>query len=249
LEEIKMNRLNNKIAIITGGASGMGAAMAKLFASQGATVIAADINEDNLAKIAELDNVEGMKLDVSSEENWAELTKAVVDKYGRIDILINNAGISSSKTPDQITDADWALMHKINSFGPFLGIKHVSKYMKEAGQGAIVNTASYTAIIGSGFNHYSASKGSLRAIARAAAADLGRFNIRVNTVFPGVIETPMTATLTEYKEAMNMLVNATPMKRLGQPEEVANAILFLASDEASYITGGELVIDGGYSAQ
>jgi NAD(P)-dependent dehydrogenase (short-subunit alcohol dehydrogenase family) len=244
-----MNRLNNKIAIITGGASGMGAAMAKLFASQGATVIAADINEDNLAKIAELDNVEGMKLDVSSEENWAELTKAVVDKYGRIDILINNAGISSSKTPDQITDADWALMHKINSFGPFLGIKHVSKYMKEAGQGAIVNTASYTAIIGSGFNHYSASKGSLRAIARAAAADLGRFNIRVNTVFPGVIETPMTATLTEYKEAMNMLVNATPMKRLGQPEEVANAILFLASDEASYITGGELVIDGGYSAQ
>lgn len=244
-----MNRLNNKIAIITGGASGMGAAMAKLFAGEGATVIAADINEDNLAKIAELDHVEGMKLDVSSDENWAQLSKAVVDKYGRIDILINNAGISSEKTPDQITDADWSLMHKINSFGPFLGIKHVSKYMKEAGKGSIVNTSSYTAIIGSGFNHYSASKGSLRAIARAAAVDLGRFNVRVNTVFPGVIETPMTAKLTEYREAMDMLVRATPMKRLGQPEEVANAILFFASDEASYITGGELVIDGGYAAQ
>ncbi|WP_042352647.1 SDR family NAD(P)-dependent oxidoreductase [Bacillus massiliigorillae] len=244
-----MGRLENKVAIITGGASGMGAAMAKLFAGEGATVIAADINEANLAKIAELDNVEGMKLDVSNDENWAELTKAVVDKYGRIDILINNAGISSEKTPDQITDADWALLHKINSYGPFLGIKHVSKYMKEAGHGSIVNTSSYTAIIGSGFNHYSASKGSLRAIARAAAAELGKFNIRVNTVFPGVIETPMTANLTQYKEAMAMLVRATPMQRLGKPEEVANAILFLASDEASYITGGELVIDGGYSAQ
>lgn len=244
-----MARLKDKITIITGGASGMGAAMAKLFASEGATVIAADINEDNLAKIAEIDHVEGMKLDVSSDENWSEVTKAVFDKYGRIDILINNAGISSEKSPDQITEADWNLLHKINSYGPFLGIKHVAKYMKEAKNGSIVNTSSYTAIIGSGFNHYSASKGSLRAIARAAAADLGQYNVRVNTVFPGVIETPMTAKLTEYKEAMDMLVRATPMQRLGQPEEVANAILFLASDEASYITGAELVIDGGYSAR
>ncbi|MFJ7667086.1 SDR family NAD(P)-dependent oxidoreductase [Lysinibacillus sp. NPDC097195] len=244
-----MGRLDNKIAIITGGASGMGASMAELFTKEGAIVIAADINEENLAKISELENVEGMKLDVSSDENWAEFTKAVVEKYGRIDILINNAGISSQKSPQDITDQDWAIMHKINSFGPFLGIKHVSKYMKEAGKGSIVNTSSYTAIIGSGFNSYSASKGSLRAIARAAAAELGRSNIRVNTVFPGVIETPMTANIGQFKEAMDMLVRATPMGRLGQPEEVANAILFLASDEASYITGGELVIDGGYSAQ
>jgi len=235
-----MGRLNNKIAMITGGASGMGAAMAKLFAQEGATVIAADINEENLAKISELENVEGMKLDVSSDENWAEVTKAIVEKYGRIDILINNAGISSEKGPDQITQADWTIMHNINAFGPFLGIKHAAKYMKEAGKGAIVNTSSYTAIIGAGFNAYTASKGSLRAIA---------FNIRVNTVFPGVIETPMTAKLSEAKEAMDMLVKTTPMGRLGQPEEVANAILFLASDEASYITGAELVIDGGYSAR
>ena len=112
-----MGRLDNKITIITGGASGMGAAMAKLFAAEGATVIAADINEENLAKIAELDHVEGMKLDVTSDEEWAALTKAVVDKYGRIDILINNAGIASEKPADQITDADWNIMHKINSFG------------------------------------------------------------------------------------------------------------------------------------
>ncbi|WP_354471144.1 SDR family NAD(P)-dependent oxidoreductase [Lysinibacillus parviboronicapiens] len=244
-----MRRLDNKIAIITGGASGMGAAMAELFSKEGATVIAADINAENLAKISELENVEGMKLDVSSDENWAQVTKAVVDKYGRIDILINNAGIAGKKMPEDITDQDWALMHKINSFGPFLGIKHVSKYMKEAGKGSIVNTSSYTAIIGSGFNEYSASKGSLRAIARAAAAEYGQFNIRVNTVFPGVIETPMTANIGQFKEAMDMLIRATPMGRLGQPDEVAKAILFLASDEASYITGGELVIDGGYSAR
>ncbi|MET4559912.1 NAD(P)-dependent dehydrogenase (short-subunit alcohol dehydrogenase family) [Lysinibacillus parviboronicapiens] len=246
---MKMRRLDNKIAIITGGASGMGAAMAELFSKEGATVIAADINAENLAKISELENVEGMKLDVSSDENWAQVTKAVVDKYGRIDILINNAGIAGKKMPEDITDQDWALMHKINSFGPFLGIKHVSKYMKEAGKGSIVNTSSYTAIIGSGFNEYSASKGSLRAIARAAAAEYGQFNIRVNTVFPGVIETPMTANIGQFKEAMDMLIRATPMGRLGQPDEVAKAILFLASDEASYITGGELVIDGGYSAR
>ncbi|WP_068982692.1 SDR family NAD(P)-dependent oxidoreductase [Lysinibacillus xylanilyticus] len=244
-----MGRLSNKIAIITGGASGMGAAMAKVFAKEGATVIVADINEENLAKISELENVEGMKLDVSSDDNWAEVTKAVADKYGRIDILINNAGISSEKDPDQISLADWTIMHNINAFGPFLGIKHTSKYMKEAGKGSIVNTSSYTAIIGAGLNAYTASKGSLRAIARAAATELGAYNIRVNTVFPGVIETPMTAKLSEAKETMNRLVRATPMGRLGQPEEVANAILFLASDEASYITGAELVIDGGYSAR
>ncbi|MGN4125565.1 SDR family NAD(P)-dependent oxidoreductase [Lysinibacillus sphaericus] len=244
-----MERLDNKIAIITGGASGMGAAMAELFSKEGATVIAADINEENLAKISELANVEGMKLDVSSDENWAQVTKAVVEKYGRIDILINNAGIAGKKMPADITEQDWAMMHKINSFGPFLGIKHVSKYMIEVGKGSIVNTSSYTAIIGSGFNEYSASKGSLRAIARAAAAEFGQFNIRVNTVFPGVIETPMTANIGQFKEAMDMLIRATPMGRLGQAEEVAKAILFLASDEASYITGGELVIDGGYSAR
>lgn len=244
-----MGRLDNKVTIITGGASGMGASMARIFVKEGAIVIAADINEANLASISELDNVEGMKLDVASDQDWERVTKEIIEKYGRIDILVNNAGISSQKSPQDLTDQDWALMHKINSFGPFLGIKHVSKYMKEAGKGSIVNNSSYTAIIGSGFNAYSASKGSLRAIARAAAAELGKFNIRVNTVFPGVIETPMTANIGQFKEAMDALVRATPMGRLGQPEEVANAILFLASDEASYITGGELVIDGGYSAQ
>lgn len=244
-----MNRLTDKIALITGGASGMGAAMAQLFSDEGAIVIAADINETNFAEIAKIKNVHPIKLDVSSTENWEKVTNEVMANYGRIDILINNAGIASQKTPDQITADDWTLLHKINAFGPFLGMRTVGKLMAAANKGAIVNISSYTAIIGSGFNHYSASKGSVRAISRAAAVEFAADNVRINTIFPGTIETPMTADLGKYKAAMEALVAETPLKRLGKAIEVANAALFLASDEASYITGAELVIDGGYSAR
>ncbi len=243
-----MGRLANKIAVVTGGASGMGEMMVKRFVEEGATVIAADINEANLEKIKG-EHITAVKLDVSSDESWKQAITTVIEKFGRIDILINNAGISSEKTADQITAKDWELMHKINGFGPFLGIKHVAPYMKEAQQGAIVNISSYTALVGMGMNAYTSSKGSVRATSRAAAAELGGFNVRVNAIFPGTIETPMTQALTDAKEQMAMLVRATPMQRLGKPEEVANAALFLASDEASYITGAELVIDGGYSAR
>lgn len=244
-----MSRLNGKIAIITGGASGMGAEMAKLFKANGATVIAADINEHNLEKIAALEHIHTKKLDVSSDENWATVVQEVKDEFGRIDILVNNAGISSEKALGQITEEDWLLLSKINSFGTFLGIKHVGNVMKEQQKGSIVNISSYTALIGMGNNAYSASKGAVRATSRAAAAELAPYQVRVNAIFPGTIETPMTDGLKEAKEALQMLVKATPMQRLGQPEEVANAALFLASDEASYIAGAELVIDGGYSAR
>ncbi len=223
--------------------------MAKLFSENGATVIAADINEQNLEKIKEVENVVPMKLDVSSDENWASVVKTVKEKYGRIDILINNAGISSEKPANLVTEQDWLLMAKINSYGPFLGIKHVGEVMKEQKSGSIVNISSYTAIVGMGNNPYSASKGAIRATSRAAAAELAGYNVRVNTVFPGTIETPMVAALKEAKGALDMLVKGTPMQRLGQPEEVANAALFLASDEASYIAGAELVVDGGFSAR
>jgi NAD(P)-dependent dehydrogenase (short-subunit alcohol dehydrogenase family) len=128
-------------------------------------------------------------------------------------------------------------------------MKHVAPYMKEQGKGAIVNISSFTAQIGMGLNHYSASKGSVRAISKAAAAAFGRDGIRVNTLFPGIIETPMTKGLESSKELVNHLVAATPLQRLGRPEDIANAALYLSTDEASFITGAELVIDGGYSAQ
>lgn len=239
-------RLQDKVAIITGGASGIGKCMVERFSEEGTIVIAADIQEGTFDG---LQNVHFMKLDVSSDQNWQEVTKEVKERFGKIDILINNAGISSEKTAEQITLDDWQKMMTINSFGPFLGMKHVVPYMKEQKKGAIVNISSYTAQIGMGFNAYSASKGAVRAISKAAATAYGRDGIRVNTLFPGVIETPMTEKLQSSKEIVKGLIAATPLKRLGQPEDIANAAVYLSSDEASYVTGAELVIDGGFSAQ
>src|SRR5699024_899257 len=140
-------------------------------------------------------------------------------------------------------------MMKINGFGPFTGIKHIAPVMAEQGKGSIVNISSYTALIGQGFNHYTASKGAVRGFSKAAATEFGRQGVRVNAIFPGIIETPMTAALSDSKELLNQLIQATPLQRLGQPADIANAVLFLASDDASYITGAELVIDGGFTAQ
>src|SRR5699024_7957310 len=141
------------------------------------------------------ENVIGMKLDVSSDEDWSALAEEIKDRFGKIDILVNNAGISSEKGFKDITVDDWELMMKINGFGPFAGIKHIAPYMAENNQGSIINISSYTAQIGQGFNHYSASKGAVRALSRAAAVQFGKSGVRVNTLFPGIIETPMTQSL------------------------------------------------------
>lgn len=244
-----MGRLDNKVAIITGGASGIGASMVDLFSKEGAIVIAADINDELLEKASQKENVYGMKLNVASDEGWEALAKEVNDRFGKIDILVNNAGISSEKPFEDITLDDWQKMLAINGFGPFAGIKHVAPYMAAQKQGSIVNISSYTAQIGQGFNHYSASKGAVRALSKAAATTFGRQGVRVNTLFPGIIETPMTQSLSTSQELLGRLIQATPLQRLGKPEDIANAALFLASDESSYITGSELIIDGGFSAQ
>lgn len=242
-----MGRLTGKVAIITGGASGIGEYMVKLFSKEGAYVVAADINEAALEKINEEKNVTGMKLNVASEDEWIALTKEVKERFGKIDILVNNAGISPSKLYEDITIEDWDKMMAINGFGPFVGMKHVVPYMIEQKQGSIVNLSSYTALIGQGFNHYSASKGAVRALSKSAATTFGKDGIRVNALFPGVIETPMTKGVSD--ELLAPLVQATPLGRIGKPEDVAKAALFLASDDSSYITGAEIVIDGGFSAQ
>ncbi|MCP3738484.1 SDR family NAD(P)-dependent oxidoreductase [Rossellomorea sp. BNER] len=244
-----MGRLDKKVAIITGGASGIGERMVDLFSKEGAIVIAADINEEALEKASQKENVYGMKLNVASEEDWKALAKEVNDRFGKIDILVNNAGISSEKPYQEINRDDWEKMLSINGFGPFAGMKHVAPYMAAQKKGSIINISSYTAQIGQGFNHYSASKGAVRAISKAAATTFGRQGVRVNTLFPGIIETPMTKSLATSKELLDRLVQATPLQRLGQPEDIANAALFLASDESLFITGSELVIDGGFSAQ
>lgn len=244
-----MGKLDGKVAIITGGASGIGAGMVDVFRAEGATVIAADINEEALAKASEKENVHGMKLDVSSDEAWKTFAYDVKEKFGSIDILVNNAGVSSEKPYTEINKEDWDFMMEINGFGPFAGMKHIAPIMAEQGKGSIVNISSYTAQIGQGFNHYSASKGAVRAISKAAATQFGRQGVRVNALFPGIIETPMTQGLSTSKDLLNQLIQATPLQRLGQPEDIAKAALFLASDDSSYITGAEIVIDGGFSAQ
>lgn len=243
-------KFQDKVVFVTGGASGMGENMVKQFTAEGATVIAADVNEAALEeKWGNNDKVVTVKLNVTSDEEWETAVKQVADQFGKVDVLVNNAGISTEKPMNDITIEDWRRLSDINSFGPFLGMKHVLPFMKEAGKGAIVNISSYTAIIGMGLNPYSASKGSVRAISRAAAAEFGQWGIRVNTVFPGVIETPMTKNLESSKDVLAGLIRMTPLQRLGQPEDVVNSVLFLASEEAAYITGAELVIDGGYSAR
>ncbi|MNB97915.1 Cyclopentanol dehydrogenase [compost metagenome] len=244
-----MGRLDNKIAIITGGASGIGEKMVDLFSQEGAIVIAADINEAALELASQKKNVHGMKLNVASDEDWVKLAQQVKERFGRIDILVNNAGISSEKPYQDIDINDWQKMLSINGYGPFAGIKHIAPYMAAQEKGSIVNISSYTAQIGQGFNHYSASKGAVRALSKAAATTFGRQGVRVNTLFPGIIETPMTSALSTSKELLSHLIQATPLQRLGQPDDIAKAALFLASDESSYITGAELVIDGGFSAQ
>ncbi len=190
-----------------------------------------------------------MKLDVSSDEAWKTFAKEVKEKFNTIDVLVNNAGVSSEKPFIEIDKNDWDFMMAINGFGPFAGMKHIAPIMAEQGKGSIVNISSYTAIIGQGFNHYTATKGSVRAISKVAAIQFGHQGVRVNTLFPGIVETPMTQSLSTSKELLKQLVQATPLQRLRKPEDIANAALFLASDDSSYITGAEIVIDGGFSAQ
>lgn len=242
-------RLDNKVAIITGGASGIGEKMVDLFSKEGAIVIAADINEMALKKASEKKNVYGMKLNVTSDEEWETLAHDVNNRFGKIDILVNNAGISSEKPYQEIGLGDWDKMLSINGYGPFAGIKHVAPLMAQKQTGSIINISSYTAQIGQGFNHYTASKGAVRSLSKAAATTFGRQGVRVNALFPGIIETPMTQALQESKGLLQQLVQATPLQRLGKPEDIAHAALYFASDESSFITGAELVIDGGFSAQ
>lgn len=244
-----MKSVEGKVAIITGGASGIGRKMVDVFAEEGAIVIAADVNEKALEEVNELENVESVKLDISSDEEWKRVVEQIIEKHGKIDILLNNAGISSEKSIGETTIDDWNLMLKINGFGPFLGMKYVIPEMVKQGKGSVVNSSSYTAKVGMGLNAYTASKGAVRSISKAAATEYGHAGVRVNAIFPGVIETPMTQTLQSSQDVVKQLIAMTPLQRLGQPEDIAKAALFLASDDAAYITGAELTIDGGFTAR
>ena len=249
-------RLEGKVAFISGGARGMGAVEAKLFAREGAKVAIGDVLEDEGRKIeAEINETGGecifMKLDVTSESNWQEAIAATVTKFGKLDILVNNAGISAHGMVEDVTEEDWDRVMNINAKGVFLGSKVAISEMKNAGGGSIINISSQLGLVGTDISspQYQASKGAVRLLTKATAIQYAGHGIRANSVHPGPIDTPMTEEGRANPERFAKMMSRIPMGRYGRPEEVANGVLYLASDESSFVTGSELVIDGGWTAQ
>ena len=251
-------RLKGKVAIITGAASGIGRAAAVLFAREGASLVLADMQKDKLEEtlaMVKSDGGQGVarKTNVAVEEEVKGLVDLAVETFGRIDIVCNNAGITGQYTgPEEWDGEDWQSVYAVNVLGGVYMIKHAAKHLIESKNGAIVNTASVAGIrSGAGGNAYSASKAALINFTKTAACDLGGFNVRVNAVCPGLIETGMTKPVFDYardKGKESKLGSRCELRRYGRPEEVAQAILFLASDEASYITGQAIPVDGGNTA-
>lgn len=248
-------RLEGKVALITGAASGMGASMARIFAAEGAKVVVADMLEDEGKRVvADIIKANGAaifrRLDVSSEAEWKAAVEATLAAYGKLDILVNDAGLSGSAVEDLFDTAAWDLLMAVNARGAFLGMKFAIPIMKAAGGGSIVNISSISGITGQHQIHvaYNASKGAVRTLSKAAAVQHGADNIRVNSVHPGLMPPMRSSKRTADPQVRAKMLRQVPMGRAGRPEEVANAVLFLASDEASYITGAELYVDGGYLA-
>jgi NAD(P)-dependent dehydrogenase (short-subunit alcohol dehydrogenase family) len=247
-------RLQNKVALITGSAGGIGEATARLFAREGAKLMLADVLEregENVAASIAASGSEAffVRLDVSDEEQWRHAVATGVRRYGRLDVLVNNAGVSGAVSELDSTE-HWDRYMAINARGGFLGVKHAAPEMRKAGGGSIVNLSSISGIIGQAYVHmgYNASKGALRAMTKAAAVQHAKHGIRVNTVHPGLMP-PMRTSVTSADPALRArAIEGIPMRRAGTAEEAAYAILFLACDESSYITGIELVVDGGYLA-
>lgn len=248
-------RLANKTALITGAASGMGAATARIFAREGARVVVADILEDDGRKIvSDITETGGTavfhKLDISSEADWQRVSAADPLPAGRVDILVNNAGVSGSD-PDLLNRDVWDQQMSINATGTFLGMRTIVPLMQKSGGGAIINLSSISGITGQAFVHmgYNASKGAVRMMTKAAAVQFARDGIRVNSVHPGLMPPMRTSKMSADPAVRERMIRAIPMGRIGEVDEVANAILFLASDESSYVTGTEMIVDGGYLAQ
>jgi NAD(P)-dependent dehydrogenase (short-subunit alcohol dehydrogenase family) len=248
-------RLPDKVAIVTGAASGMGAATARRFAKEGAKVVVADQLDDDGKKVAaEIVAAGGtavfMPLNVTDEANWKKVVDDTVAKFGRIDILVNNAGISGSAVNDLLETGIWHRVMDVNATGVFLGMAACIPQMQKAGGGSIVNLSSISGVVGQTMVHmsYNASKGAVRTMSKSAAVQFGKDKIRCNTIHPGLMPPMRTSGATADPVVRAKMLRAVPLGRNGEIDEVANAVLFLASDEASYVTGAELYVDGGYLA-
>ena len=249
-----MGRLDGKVAIISGGAKGQGAEEARLFAQEGAKVIIGDIlDREGMQIESEIAEQGGeakfVHLDVSSEEDWSRTVDLSMSEYGRLDILVNNAGILLMKGLEETSGQESDNIQNINSKGVFLGSKTVIPAMRESGGGSIVNISSIAGLIGSKFTAYGASKGLVRTLTKSVAVNHGHEGIRCNSVHPGIIETDMVSEMIGSQEGREYQLNRTPLKVIATSRDVALGVLYLASDESRYVTGSELVIDGGITAQ
>ena len=248
-----MDRLKGKVALISGGARGQGAAEARLFTAEGAKVVLGDVLDKETNALAEELNRGGKKialplhLDVTRASDWRAAVEACEHEFGGLDILVNNAGIANMKGIAETSEEEWDAVVNINQKGVWLGMKAAIPAMRKRGSGSIINISSIYGLIGSaGSAAYHGTKGAVRLLTKAAAVQYAPENIRVNSVHPGVIRTPMVEALDE--DAIAQITALAPMKRAGTAEEVGYVVLFLASNEASFVTGAEYVVDGGYTA-
>ncbi len=241
-------RLDGKVAVVTGGASGIGEATVRRFVDEGAKVMIADLAGEAAELLAtELGtSTDACQLDVTDHEAVEALMASTVDRFGSLDIVFNNAGISANAKVDAMPIDDWHRVIDVDLNAVFYGCRAAVPLMREAGGGAIVNTASISGLFGDwGLPAYNAAKAAVMNLTRSMAADHARDGIRVNAICPGAVETPMTDSLSQSRRAREQYERLVPMARMGRPEEIASAVTFLASDEASYVTGHGLVVDGG----
>jgi len=253
-----MGRVSGKAAIVTGAASGLGREISCLLAREGAKVIATDINKDDGQACVDKILANGgdgvfFQQDVSLEEDWQRLMTFTMKRYGRLDIHVNCAGVFLSGSIEKLTLEQWRWVMSVNLDGTFLGIKYAAEVMKKNSGGSIINISSVGGMVGTiDSAPYNTSKGGVRILSKAAAMEFSKagydYNIRVNSVHPGVIETPMTAPMIHDPKGGKEMLSWTPIGHFGEPIDVAYGVLFLASEESKFITGSELVIDGGWSA-
>ncbi|PKB80773.1 MAG: cyclopentanol dehydrogenase [SAR202 cluster bacterium Io17-Chloro-G9] len=251
-----MGRLDGKVAIISGGARGQGATEAMMFAREGAKVVLGDVLDEEGKQVEAQINESGgqatyVHLDVTREDDWRSAVETAVDRYGKVDILVNNAGILIRKGLEETTVEDWDRIMGVNAKGVFLGTKQAIPAMRRAGGGSIINISSTAGLVGSpnGSPSYTATKGAVRLFTKSTAIQYAKEGIRCNSVHPGPIDTEMIRDTISDPERLEQRMQRLPIGRVGKAEDIAYGVLYLASDESSFVTGSELVIDGGTTAQ
>ena len=251
-----MNRVEGKVAIVTGGAHGIGRATARMLAEEGARVAVTDLDAEAGAEAAEAITEAGgealfLEHDVTSEDDWARVVREVTDTYGPPDVLVNNAGIYRIEPIEETSVEDWRTLMDVNVTGVFLGLKHCTPPMREQGRGSVINLSSVAGLVGvADHTCYGASKGAVRTMTKDAAIELAEDGVRVNSVHPAYIDTQMADYGAEAQDATKEELDAMhPIGHMGEPDDVAYAVLYLASEESKFMTGAELVLDGGFTAQ